>query len=246
MSSSSLRDRFFTPKVARAIVSPSAIVATGAGAAAGILVAGPVGGVVGAALLFAGRVAAAIPRRGPSARVDPFSLSDPWKRLVRDALAARDQFDQAVRSTRSGPLRDRLRSIGSRVDEGVDECWEIGKAGHALSQARRRIDVPEIERELAMLGTPTTPTGEQTVAALQAQLDTARRMDETIRETHDRLRLLNARLDEAVTRSIELSVSTGGEGQLDQVGRDVTAITHDMEALRQALEETRQLGGSAT
>ncbi len=246
MSSPSFRDRFFTPKVARAIVSPSAIVATGAGAAAGILVAGPIGAVVGGALFFAGRVAAAIPRKGPRARIDPFSLGDPWKRLVRDALAARDQFEQAIRSTRPGPLRDRLRSIGARVDEGVDECWEVGRAGHALAQARRRIEVPEIERELAMLGTPETPTGEQTVAALQAQLDTARRMDQTIRETHDRLRLLNARLDEAVTRSIELSVSTGAEGQLDQVGRDVTAITHDMEALRQALEETRQLGGSAT
>jgi len=247
MSSPSFRDRFYTPKVARAIVSPSAIVATGAGAAAGILVGlGPIGAVVGGALFLAGRVAAAIPRKGPRVRIDPFSLGEPWKRLVRDALAAQVQFHDAIRSTRAGPLRERLEGIGARVDEGVEECWEVGRAGHALAQARRRIDLPEIERELAQIGTPSSPTTQQTVAALQAQLETARRMDDTIRETHDRLRLLNARLDEAVTRSVELSVSAEGEGQLDQVGRDVTAITQDMEALRQALEVTRTLGGPAT
>ncbi len=250
MSRLSLRDRFFTPKVAHAIVSPTAILATGAGIAVGILTGlGPIAAVVGGAVALAARVGLAIPRGEAGARIDPFSLNDPWRRLVRDAQAARVQFWDAIRGTRSGPLKERLADIGRGIDEGIEECWAVAKAGHALSQARRRIVVPEIERELAMLGTPTTPTGEETLAALQAQLSTARRMDDTINETHDRLRLLNARLDEAVTRSIELSVSSASDGQIDQVGQDVTAITQEMEALRQAIEETNgpsALGGTAT
>ena len=250
MSRLSLRDRFFTPKVAHAIVSPTAILAAGAGVAVGILTGlGPIAAVVGGAVALAARVGFAIPRGETGASIDPFSQNDPWRRLVRDAQAARVQFWDAIRGARSGPLKERLSDIGRDIDEGIEECWEVAKAGHALSQARRRIVVPEIERELAMLGTPTTPTGEQTLAALQAQLSTARRMDATINETHDRLRLLNARLDEAVTRTIELSVSSASDGQLDQVGQDVTAITQEMEALRQALEETNRpsaSGGTAT
>jgi hypothetical protein len=229
VSGLSLRDRFFTPRVARAIVSPSAILATGAGVAVGILTGRDLTG----------------------GDIDPFALGDPWRRLVRDALAARAQFWDAIRSARSGPLRDRLSDIGRRIDDGVRECWEVAKAGQALAQARRRIVVPEIERELASLGEPTTPTGQETLAALRAQLEAAQRMDQTIADTHDRLRLLNARLDEAVTRSIELSVSAANEGQIQQVGRDVTTITHEMEALRQALEITSgedptSLGGTTT
>jgi hypothetical protein len=246
MPSPPLRDRFFTPKVAHAIVSPSAIVATGAGAAAGILVGlGPIGAVIGGAVFLAGRIAVAVPR-AHKVRIDPFTLNEPWKRLVRDAVAARSQYHDSIRATRPGPLRDRLDEIGARIDEGVEKCWEIGRAGNALAQARRRIQVPDVQRELARLGDPTTPMSEQTAAALRAQLETAQRMDDTISQARDRLRLLNARLAEAVSRSTELSVSSEGEGQLDQVGRDVTSINRDMEALRQALEVTNQVGGTAT
>jgi hypothetical protein len=62
------RDRFLTPRVARAITSPSAIVATGAGAAAGILVGlGPVGAVALGAAALGARVLAAVPRSRGSA-----------------------------------------------------------------------------------------------------------------------------------------------------------------------------------
>ena len=69
MASSSLRDRFFSPPVARALTSPSGILALGAGAAIGILatvgtggLAAPVvGGVVGGIVGYGGRVALAIP-----------------------------------------------------------------------------------------------------------------------------------------------------------------------------------------
>jgi hypothetical protein len=246
----SLRDRFFTPQVARAITSPSAIVATGAGAAIGLVAVGGGGGivaaVVGAVVLFAGRVGLAIPRGGRE-HIDPFRLGEPWRRLVQDAQSAKAQFAGAVRRARSGPLRDRLAGIDQQLDDGVSECWRVAQAGHALSDARKRVDVAAAQRELDEVQRAgyANETTAGTVAAIEAQIASARRMDTTIAETRDRLRLLNARLDEAVTRAIELSVSTASDAQLASVGDDVSSITLEMEALRQGLEATDAAAGEA-
>lgn len=238
----SFRDRFLSPKVARAITSPSAIVAAGAGAAIGVLTGlGPIAAVVGGVVAFAGRVGFAIPRRPRPDRIDPFTLGDPWNRLVQDALAAQRQFDDAVRRARGGPLKERLDEIAQRIDDGVADCWRIAQSGNALADARRRIDVPAAERDLAEVratSSPDNPTTRQTVAAIEAQLQSAQRLDKTITDTRDHLRLLNARLDEAVSRSIELSVGTTTGGGLAAVESDVSAITSELEALRQALDTT--------
>ena len=59
----SFRDRFFTPKVARAMMSPLGIVLAGAGAAAGIVVGLPLVAAAGVgALAWGGRVLAAVPK----------------------------------------------------------------------------------------------------------------------------------------------------------------------------------------
>ena len=235
----SFRDRFFTPKVARAVTSPSAIVATGAGVAIGILLtANPIGAIVGGVVLLAGRVGLAIPRAPRGDRIDPFTLGMPWRTMIQDALAAQAQFLGAVHRAEAGPLRERLESIGSHIDEGVAECWRVARAGNALADARSRIDVNTAQRELAEVrqSSPPGDTTAATIAAIQAQLDAAARMDSSIAETRDRLRLLNARLDEAVTRSIELSVSSGDSSRLESIDDDVATITQEMEALRQGLE----------
>jgi hypothetical protein len=82
-------------------------------------------------------------------------------------------------------------------------------------------------------GTPDAGT----IKALQAQLDSAARMDATITDARDRLRLLDARMDESVARAVELSVRAGGVDDLGGLGDDVEGIVGDMEALRQGLEE---------
>jgi hypothetical protein len=246
----SFRDRFFTPQVARAITSPSAIVAAGAGAAIGVLTVGGwlavPAAIVGGAVLLAGRVGLAVPRGGRE-HIDPFVLGEPWRRMVQDAQSAKAEFARAVRRARSGPLRDRLASIDRQLDDGVVECWKVAQAGDALADARRRIDVAATRRELEEVerAGDANETTAPTVAAIQAQLATAERMDATIAQTRDRLRLLNARLDEAVTRAIELSVSTAGDEELASVGDDVSSITLEMEALRQGIEETDTASGTA-
>ena len=246
----SLRDRFFTPPVARATTSPLGILALGAGASIGIIAgAGVLGAAVLGVLAWAGRVAAAIPRAPADARIDPFTLAEPWRRYVTDALQARARFHEAVQSARAGPMRDRLREIEGRVDPGLDEVWRIARRGHGLVDARRRVDPDAIRREIAATQASADQpwasgsTMERTMESLQAQLATVERLERVIGDADSRLRLLNARLDEAAARTIELSVQAEDVKELGGLGDDVNQMVDEMEALRQAIEETG--GGTA-
>ena len=231
----SFRDRFLTPQVARAITSPSGILLAGAGASAAILGGLPLAAIFGiGAAAWAGRVAVAIPRPDPDAtHIDPFALQDPWRTFVRSAQNARRKFDDAVGNARRGPMRDRLAEIGGRLDDAVNECWRVARQGQVLSDARQQLDPTSAQRELSALG----PTETKTAEALQAQIDSAKRVEATITDTHDRLRLLDARMDEAVARAVELSVHAEDDEELGGLGSDVDGLVGDMEALRQGLEE---------
>jgi hypothetical protein len=241
----SFRDRFFTPPVARAITSPSGILLAGATVSAGILVGLPLAGVlaVGAAA-FAARVVVAVPRDRDRPHIDPMAISDPWRRFVREALDAQRRFDAAVHDASEGPMRDRLGEIAARIDDGLDDCWRVARQGNALSKARRRLDADDAARDLAQITTSSSEPPakgsaiEKTVEALQAQLSSAQRMDKTIGEAQDQLRLIDARLDEAAARAIELSVNAGDVSELTTLSDDVDGLVGDLEALREGLEET--------
>lgn len=247
----SLRDRFFTRPVARAITSPSGILAAGAGTALGVLAFGnPIGAIVGGVLFYAARVGLAIPRGPKEDRVDPFALDEPWRRLVQGVVAAEAQYREAVGRTPRGPIRERLEALEDELHHGVRECWQTAYAGHALSEARRRIDAAAVQRELDELHRAgySNEVTQRTEEAIRSQLDTAARMDSTITATRDQLRLLAERLDDTVTRAIELSASSSGAAvtsNIDDVGVELTAIGNEMEALRQGLDIARGAGGAA-
>jgi hypothetical protein len=241
----SLRDRFFTPPVARAITSPSGILLAGAGVAVGIVAGAPivVAAGVGAAA-WAARVAFAVPRKPRAERIDPFTIKEPWRRFVSDALRSQRQFADAVRNTRRGPLADRMATIGERVDAGAKEAWRIARAGQALAEARSAIDVSVVMAKLSAVAPPDAPAPPpdsavaRTVDALNAQLQSARRLEDLVSDTQDRLRLLDARLSEAVARAIELSVRAEGAEDLGSLSQDIDSVVNEMEALRAALVET--------
>ena len=243
MAQLSFRDRFFTPRVARAVTSPSGILAFGAGAAVGIVALGPIG-IVGGVLAYGARVAMAIPRNPKDPTVDPRAVGEPWRSAVQQALAARQRYTRAVDTVRPGPLRENLQAIGGRLDDAVQETWRVAQRGQIVSDARAQIDVVGIERERAALSSRTGPTPDpsstvaRTAQALQAQLDSAARLDQLIADTRNRLMLLDARLDEAITRTIELSVQADSGAALDPSVADVDGIVGEMESVRQALEAT--------
>lgn len=241
-----LRDRFFTPRMARTITSPSAILLAGAGTAVGILVGLPVAAaaVLGAAV-YGGRVALALRDPRDRTTIDPNVLQAPWRQFVQEAMDARARYGRAVQGAVAGPLRDRLQEIGRRIDDGVTECWRIAQRGQELQSALRELEDPKVLRKrLAGIrkgegGRWASEAGRaQAEQALEAQIASTERVAGVAREAADRLRVLDARLDEAVARAVELSLRAGDATEAGGLGSDVDALVAEMESLRQALEET--------
>lgn len=241
----SFRDRFLTPPVAEAMLSPSGILLAGAGASLAVATGLPlVVAPVAALAAWAARVFVAVPKNKPSARIDPFTLPEPWRSSVVEALKAQVRYTQAVNSAEPGPIRERLESIGRRIDDGVQEAWRIARRGAQLVEARKAIDADDAARELAKVERDADEPWARgsamarTADALRSQVETAARLDSVLDEVRSQLRLLDARLDESVARAIELSVQVNDADALRGVDADVDGLVTEMEALRQALEET--------
>ncbi|HUP84257.1 MAG TPA: hypothetical protein VM143_01195 [Acidimicrobiales bacterium] len=242
-----LPERVRTRAVAEAVVSPSAILLAGAGTALGIATGlGPLALVAGAAA-WAARVAFAVPRRPAGERIDPFQVGDPWRRFVLDAQQADRKFTTVVARARSGPIQERLQEIGRRIGDGVSECWRIAKQGDALDGAIRSLNEQEIYQELLEVqderrrlrdNESAQSSLARTQTAIEAQLASGRRLRAVADDARNRLRLLNAQLDEAVARSLEISLQAGDVTQLGSLTQDVEGVVAELESLRQALEET--------
>jgi len=236
----SFRDRLLSPQGAKAVTSPLGIVLAVVVAVVAVVLSVPlpVALLLGLAVWLA-NVWRLVPRPAQQPRIDPFTLHDPWRRYVQNALQARTRFSEAVERAPAGPLRDRLREIAARVDTGVEESWQVAQQGEALVQARRGIDLAAIDRQLQARTGEAAPEGDDRVLqSLQGQRATATRLDGVIADTRDQLRVLDAGLDEAVARTLELSAHARAGGDVEGLGRDVDDLVTEVEALRQALEET--------
>lgn len=227
------------------MTSPSAILLAGGGVAVSIVAGLPLLAAAGVgAVAWGARVAFAVPRAPRREHIDPFALSEPWRGFVRGALQAQARFDRTVHAAKAGPLRDRLAEIGERVKTGVSESWQVANRAQDISTALEQLDTRDARAKLAALEQDTSqPSGRssesrsRTEESLRAQIASAERMDAVVNDAQDRLRLLDARLDEAAARAVELSVEASDEGMLG-LSSDVDDVVTDMEALRQALEET--------
>jgi len=239
-----LPERARTPAVARAVMAPSAILLAGAGTAAAILAGVPlVAAAAVGALAWAGKVALAVPRKDRRPDMNPATVKEPWRSLVRQAVKAEERFKETVRSTRPGPLKDRLSEVSAQVSVAVDASWKIAQRGDSLDAAVRELNADAIASELAareaeLRQSPGRPEREATVAALRRQLESALRVADVARDALDRLRRLNAQLNEAVARAVELSLGPADVGALQPLGADVDGVVAELESLRQALEES--------
>lgn len=235
-----------TPEVARAMFSPSAILLAGAGAAAAILSGAWVLAPLAAVAAWGGRVAVAAPwGRGKRPAIKPGQLPDPWRGFVVDAVQAGHRFDELVRRVPAGPLRDELLSISERVRDGVQECWEVARKGVLLDRARQSLQLGQVTSELERLhgerslrvqqGMDVT-TLDQAIAATQRQLEAGQRVEAVAFQTRDRLRVLNAQLDEATAAIVELTVRPGATSAGSLSGQ-VEGIVDQLSSLRIALDE---------
>jgi hypothetical protein len=176
-------------------------------------------------------IAALVRRRRPTERalaIDPFVLSEPWRRYVSAAQASQRRYREIVAATAAGPLRTNMEAITRQVQRGVEECWLIAKRGDELDSALGRLETTSLAARLEQ------SSDEPTRASLQAQLDSAQRIRSTRDDADQRLRLLNTRLGELLAQAAEVSV---GSDTTSDLGSAVDDVVTQLEALRLAVED---------
>ncbi len=231
--------------LARAATSPLALAAGAAGAGLGLLIELPVALGAGALAYAAGLAVAVARRRGPRPeRIDPFTVGQRWRPFVQGALQASARYRRTIEGVDPGPLRERLEEIGAMVDSGVRECWRVAQRGHELDDAVSTLDAAGIRARLARIEEGTGGDADESVArSLRARLATAERLAGVASDARERLRVLQARLDEAVARATELALAQGGTGlDAGALGGDIEHLVDDLEALRAGLEEAEAAG----
>lgn len=187
--------------------------------------------IVAILVVAAGVLVAARRRKSPRPKriaIDPFALSDPWRRSVSSAQSAQRRYTEIVRAIPAGPLRSKMESITAQVQRGVEECWLIAKRGDELDTALNRLETTSLRTRLE------ASTDDATRTSLQAQLDSANRIRATRDDTEQRLRLLNTRVGELLAQAAEVSV---GADTTDELGSAVDDVVTQLESLRLAVEE---------
>lgn len=174
------------------------------------------------------------PRPAP---IDPFTLSEPWRRHVAAALTAQRRYRDITAGCPPGPLRDRLGQIGQQVQHAVEECYAIAGRGDELDEALARLDAPALDARLQRAA------DDEAKASVAAQLAAAGRIRTTRDDTDAQLRLLTTRMGELTALAAEVSVGTD---TTDQLGTDVSDVVIQLEGLRLALREVEQPGRPAT
>lgn len=238
----SFRDRFFTPKTARALLSWRILLGAGLAVGAALLGVPVVAAVALGLVVYGGTVVAAMPKgKARVAAPDPFSISEPWRQFVQAALRSRRQLTDTVRTVRPGPLRDRLEGIAKRLEEGLEESYEIATRGDEIDAMVASLDPTRLRSRLDTLRarSATTPSEDLTsaVASLESQLASADRLKALSASTADRLRLTQARLDELVSRAAEVAV---GSSDTTTYESDVDQLVLELEAVHLAMQELPQ------
>ena len=240
--------------LANVIMAPSSIVLAGGATAVAVVAGrGPFAAIVGIGAWAAKTLLGIRKVRKPAPEpIDPFRVGEPWRQYVQSAQQSKVRFQRSITQTKGGPLQDHLLAIGERVDSAVQECFAIAKRGYALDNAVDELDIRSIRKELSSAkadletaGPERQTTLQTTVASIQSRLASAQRMSDVTVSTKDRVRQLDAQLDELVARAIELSISADTPAALGSLGFDVDSVVTEMEALRQAMDETSRLGQGA-
>lgn len=206
-------------------------------AVAGVPVAAAVG--VGVAVYLA-TVGAAMPKGPERANIDPFALSEPWRQIMQQAEGAGRKLRSTVEGASAGPLQQTLRGIADQLEHGLTEAWAVAKRGDEIDDAVRRLDPTALRSKLATLQqrAAETPSDEAdaAVASVERQLASADRLKQQSEQTATSLRLTQTQLDELVARASEVQL---GAVDTDSYRRDVDELVIKLEALHQAVEETR-------
>lgn len=236
----SFRDRFFTPATARAILSWRILLGAAFGVAAGLLGASVPVAIAAGAAVYAVSVLLAMPRGSKLPAIDAFTLSEPWRQLMKDAQGSQRKLRETIAAVSAGPLRQQLDAISAELERGLGEAYRVAKAGDDIDDVVRKLDPPRLRSKLGAAeqraASDPSPDNTAAVAAIREQLETAERLKQQSEQTAATLRLNQAQLDGLVSRAAEVRI---GSANTDTYRAEVDELVLKLEALRQAVEETR-------
>ena len=245
-------------RLAASTSATAAVLGVAVGAAEHSVILGVVFAAVGAGVRLA--VAAWRQVRSlPVESIDPFAVPEPWRALVQQAVDAGKRFRRAAEAWPAGPLRDRLVSLEPSVDGEVRAVWIAARQGATISggypPAAKRPDVEELSAELesVQLERSELASGDRArreeldraERALASQVHAARRAESTAAAVADRLRMLVARLDEAVTAVVTLTAAPGGAADVEVAVGTLEGLAEEIAALEAGIGEVAQLSGGA-
>ena len=254
------------PSLVRAAVSPRAVAVTAAGVGIGLAtVQSVVLAVVLGAGAWLGRMAVAVVRRSRRDRaarpkpadLDPWSVPEPWRQLVRQAVAAQAQFDQAVQEWPPGPIKDRLVWVQPRLWADVEHVGRVAHRGASLGGWNReaaagagRPTARDLSDQLRRAEAERRSVGQhspdraaalaRTEEALAAQLRALRKAEEAAADAQDRLRVLVARLQDAVTALLVLGVDATGASGTESLAESIESISEEINALHDGLADASE------
>ncbi len=216
------------------------LIGVGVGVAMGV--AGlPIGVAIAVgAAVYAGTVLQAMPQAPSRPTIDPFVLSEPWRQLMQQAQSSGRKLRQTVDGVSAGPLKQQMLGIADQLDRGLDEAWAVAQRGDEIDDMVRTLDPTRLRSKLTTLEAQATaspsPDTDAAIASVRSQLETAERLKQQSAETSATLQRTQTRLDELVARATEVRA---GVADTDTYARDVDDLVIQLEALHQAVEETR-------
>lgn len=173
-----------------------------------------------------------------------------WRRPVEVALEHRRRYTELRDLVAAGPLRDRIGSLGDRVDAGVLAVWDLVQRGIVAERVLATIEpdaamdrVKQARRRLAdarRLGHDTAAL-EREVELLAGRHASAQRVWNEVEDLGGRLDALDARLGAVVAHAAELAAGSAvGATALDVALADLDSAIDSLAATRAALAELDQ------
>lgn len=175
------------------------------------------------------------PPEDPLAHVDPALVSPRFSGAVADALDARRRYADVLTGVREGPVRDRLADAAGRLDAGVAAVWEIAQRATQVERTLATLDPDRVTDEYKRAKRGGVDPELETVLA--QRFASVQRLLNTLDDTDERLRLLDARLGAAVAGAAEVALGATGAAGADRLGAELDGVVAELGSLRAALAE---------
>ena len=156
-----------------------------------------------------------------------------WQPFVADAVQVRSRWHEVVAGLREGPVRDRLVTLGDKIDAGVLAVHATASRAADAERLASTLDADKVtdDYKRAKRDPAVDPA---LLDAMTARFTSVQRVLNALDDVDRQLRLLDVRLGAAVARGAEVAL-TAGQGS-DELGAELDAVVAELGALQSSLD----------